>query len=168
VIVDDGTAGNNWTFLGANSDDTIGPLGAYYFKLHSQTNGANNDVTAVSTTDVGVDATTPRITGAPFIFGGEIDVSGGDLTTRVYQNGELKNTATGVGLTPKTPTFGAIGAGYFNNSVVDQIDGKIGEIVILPDTPSAAERQRIEGYLAWKWGLEDNLPESHPYKNSAP
>jgi hypothetical protein len=168
VIVDDGTAGNNWTFLGANSDDTIGPLGAYYFKLHSQTNGANNDVTAVSTTDVGVDATTPRITGAPFIFGGEIDVSGGDLTTRVYQNGELKNTATGVGLTPKTPTFGAIGAGYFNNSVVDQIDGKIGEIVILPDTPSTAEREKIEGYLAWKWGLVSQLPSTHPYRFTPP
>lgn len=27
---------------------------------------------------------------------------------------------------------------------------------------------RIEGYLAWKWGLESNLPANHPYKNEAP
>jgi hypothetical protein len=28
--------------------------------------------------------------------------------------------------------------------------------------------QKIEGYLAWKWGLETYLPAEHPYKNSAP
>jgi hypothetical protein len=27
---------------------------------------------------------------------------------------------------------------------------------------------KAEGYLAWKWGLEGNLPVLHPYKNSAP
>jgi hypothetical protein len=22
----------------------------------------------------------------------------------------------------------------------------------------------VEGYLAWKWGLQGNLPPNHPYK----
>ena len=26
----------------------------------------------------------------------------------------------------------------------------------------------MEGYLAWKWAFEDQLPSDHPYKNSAP
>ena len=30
------------------------------------------------------------------------------------------------------------------------------------------DRQQLEGYLAWKWGLEANLPVDHPYKNAAP
>ena len=29
-------------------------------------------------------------------------------------------------------------------------------------------QQKIEGYLAWKWGIQDNLPSAHPYKNNAP
>ena len=28
--------------------------------------------------------------------------------------------------------------------------------------------EKAEGYLAWKWGLQSNLPISHPYKNAAP
>lgn len=39
-----------------------------------------------------------------------------------------------------------------------------GEIVLLSGLLSAPDRQRLEGYLAWKWGLEANLPANHPYK----
>ena len=28
--------------------------------------------------------------------------------------------------------------------------------------------EKIEGYLAWKWGLVDNLPSDHPYKDGRP
>jgi hypothetical protein len=28
--------------------------------------------------------------------------------------------------------------------------------------------EKAEGYIAHKWGLEGNLPVSHPYKSSAP
>lgn len=28
--------------------------------------------------------------------------------------------------------------------------------------------QKIEGYLAWKWGLQDSLPATHPYTDAAP
>jgi hypothetical protein len=31
-----------------------------------------------------------------------------------------------------------------------------------------ADRQRIEGYLAHKWGLVGSLPSGHPYKTAAP
>jgi hypothetical protein len=33
---------------------------------------------------------------------------------------------------------------------------------------TTADRQRVEGYLAHKWGLTANLPADHPYKNAAP
>jgi hypothetical protein len=46
--------------------------------------------------------------------------------------------------------------------------GEIAEIVVLPEAASVAPRQRIEGYLAWKWGLEANLPSGHPYELAAP
>ena len=39
---------------------------------------------------------------------------------------------------------------------------------ILVQSPTDTDRQRIEGYLAHKWGLAANLPSDHPYKTAAP
>lgn len=47
-------------------------------------------------------------------------------------------------------------------------DGIIAEIIVFQGLPSTADRERIEGYLAWKWGLQGNLPAAHPFKNAAP
>ena len=42
------------------------------------------------------------------------------------------------------------------------------EILALSAAPSVADRERIEGYLAHKWGLTANLPSGHTYKTSSP
>jgi hypothetical protein len=42
------------------------------------------------------------------------------------------------------------------------------EIIAYNTVPSLANRQLIEGYLAWKWGLQGSLPAGHPYKSAAP
>ena len=47
-------------------------------------------------------------------------------------------------------------------------NGKFAEIVISNYSWNTEERQRMEGYLAHKWGLTDNLPADHPYKSTAP
>lgn len=46
--------------------------------------------------------------------------------------------------------------------------GLISEIIITPSTISSANRERVEGYLAHKWGLTADLPSGHPYKTTAP
>ena len=48
------------------------------------------------------------------------------------------------------------------------MDGAIGEIVITNGTLSTDDRQKVEGYLAHKWGLTGNLPADHPHKAGAP
>ena len=45
---------------------------------------------------------------------------------------------------------------------------KIGEILWLDAKPSISDEQSLQGYLAWKWGLEASLPVDHPYKTSPP
>jgi dienelactone hydrolase len=47
-------------------------------------------------------------------------------------------------------------------------NGKIYEIVSYQSLLNTAERQKVEGYLAYKWGLQNLLPPSHPYKNTRP
>ena len=44
----------------------------------------------------------------------------------------------------------------------------LGELIYMDTTPSAANIEKLEGYLAHKWGLEGNLPGGHTYKSSAP
>jgi hypothetical protein len=51
-----------------------------------------------------------------------------------------------------------------NNSTGLQPYGQLHEIIIYSTTLSLFERQQVEGYLAWKWGLQSNLPGNHPYK----
>ena len=46
--------------------------------------------------------------------------------------------------------------------------GYIAEFVITHATLSTLNRQKIEGYLAHKWGLTANLPSDHPYKTVGP
>jgi hypothetical protein len=44
--------------------------------------------------------------------------------------------------------------------------GQLGEVIVYSTQLPADERQRIEGYLAWKFGVQTNLPASHPWANT--
>lgn len=46
--------------------------------------------------------------------------------------------------------------------------GAVGEVIMTDGSESTAVQEKIEGYLAWKWGLEADLPVGHPYKSAAP
>jgi hypothetical protein len=45
---------------------------------------------------------------------------------------------------------------------------QLSEIVLTHSTMTNDDRQKLEGYLAWKWGLEANLPSGHPYESAPP
>ena len=47
-------------------------------------------------------------------------------------------------------------------------DKYISEVVGCNTKLSTEDRQKLEGYLAWKWGLEANLPSDHPFRNTPP
>lgn len=45
----------------------------------------------------------------------------------------------------------------------------IGEVIIINNAAlSTTNRLKIEGYLAWKWGINTNIPSSSPYINRPP
>lgn len=46
--------------------------------------------------------------------------------------------------------------------------GNIGEVLFYSRPLAESERQRVEGYLSWKWGLQANLPANHPFRFVAP
>jgi len=47
-------------------------------------------------------------------------------------------------------------------------NGVISEVVMYNTALNTTQRQKIEGYLAWKWGLQSTLPAGHPFKTAAP
>jgi hypothetical protein len=61
-----------------------------------------------------------------------------------------------------------MGAGSVRlNDYQNNADSDWGE-VIFTENVSQANSDKIEGYLAHKWGLTSDLPSNHPYKTTAP
>ena len=60
-------------------------------------------------------------------------------------------------------------AAFVNSGAVSSSPAmKVSEVVITSSLLPTLDRQRLEGYLAHKWGLTANLPAGHPYKSAAP
>jgi hypothetical protein len=57
-------------------------------------------------------------------------------------------------------SFGGVGAQPFR--------GYVGEIIFYNYFLPTAQRQMVEAYLAWKWGIQANLPSTHPNFRLAP
>ncbi len=50
----------------------------------------------------------------------------------------------------------------------DTTDHDLAEFVAVDRRLTADEEARLEGYLAWKWGIVASLPADHPYRNAPP
>ena len=48
------------------------------------------------------------------------------------------------------------------------LNGVIAEILFIFGPMTTLERQEVEGYLAWKWGLQSSLPSTHPFAKFRP
>ena len=59
-----------------------------------------------------------------------------------------------------------LGTNYNTNN--DFLEGDIAEFIIVDGVASASDRQKVEGYLAHKWGITAALASAHPYKSSQP
>jgi hypothetical protein len=59
-------------------------------------------------------------------------------------------------------TGGLFIGNYYGNSASYGTNMDIAELLIYGTALSTAQRQQVEQYLAWKWGLVANLPPGHP------
>ena len=105
-------------------------------------------------------------------------ISGTDITNFYiheleYSNDTLYSVENGVrsnglsvvypGLT--TAELFTIGA---RSNIANFFDGDVAEIVIYQSLLSQDAIDRVQGYLAWKWGLVSSLPAGHKYKSYPP
>lgn len=90
-------------------------------------------------------------------------------TLKCYANGDLESDLSTTTMTPTTGNDGVNIGHRFDSGGSGGLVGLIGEVIIYQDIDlSTDDRQKIEGYLAHKWGLESDLPDSHPFKIAAP
>lgn len=67
-----------------------------------------------------------------------------------------------------TSGYNKTAIGAENSGTTSYFLGLIGEVVVVSGSVDTTTRQKIEGYLAHKWGLSANLPSDHPYKSTPP
>jgi hypothetical protein len=88
-------------------------------------------------------------------------------TVTIYVNGIL----TSVNGTARQ-NVGSYGS--LNNAILDwaisggAFLGNIGDVLTYAQPFDQTNRQNVEGYMAWKWGLQSQLPIDHPWKNLPP
>jgi uncharacterized repeat protein (TIGR01451 family) len=80
----------------------------------------------------------------------------------VYTNGA---TTAGTGTAANPETDPSIELGGFSGAASYQT-GMMGEALVFSRALSTTDRQTVEGYLACKWGLQANLPNTHPYAST--
>jgi hypothetical protein len=82
----------------------------------------------------------------------------------LFQNGAQVASS---GTTSTLSSYNGANLGNFLGGS-DFYQGDIAEIVATTSALSTSDRQKMEGYLAHKWGLTASLPSDHPYKSVQP
>ena len=86
------------------------------------------------------------------------------ITSGIYVNSTsqpLSPPINGNSFSPGTSTGGYLGESTTAPYV-------LGEILVFDGLLTESQRQQVEGYLAWKWGLQSSLPSTHAYAKFAP
>jgi hypothetical protein len=97
--------------------------------------------------------------------------SGNNIYSLDSSNGQGRlNGTVQVTITPATLTYpNSVPFILGGNAAGGELmNGIFAEVVAVSSAPSTDTRERIEGYLAHKWGLTANLPGGHPYETTAP
>jgi hypothetical protein len=98
--------------------------------------------------------------------------AGCNLVYNEWINGStiIENYSTGANTYDDT----AVGYLYYGSRQDNYtfFNGTINEVIVYSlstnvDFPSTS-REKVEGYLAWKWGFESSLPPGHPYSGAPP
>jgi hypothetical protein len=144
IVANTPTPSGNRGMIGGGSLATNSITG-FHIEPRIMTSWYNNNIT--TSTAVSANVT--------FLFA-SLYSSGGSRTT--FFNGTANGSDTpGVRVQPNTGNV----VGSAPN--VNNMDGYISEILVYNTALNTSQRQAIEGYLAWKWGLNGSLPITHPY-----
>jgi len=98
-----------------------------------------------------------------------VSITQGDpfLSGSLYQSG-AQRTLFIFGSAAGSDTPGTRSQPNTGNILGTTMTGSISEIVVYNVNHNTQQRQTVEGYLAWKWNLQSQLPVNHPYYGAPP
>ena len=105
--------------------------------------------------------------GSPLVYVDAISLGSnanrGDMYTAINNNGWniIGSVGQDLSLWQRLLIFNFYASGF-------ACTGQLAEVTIFSEALSTANRQKMEGYYAWKYALTANLPAGHPYKTVAP
>jgi hypothetical protein len=89
------------------------------------------------------------------------------LNTMILNGNEAAKATGGAG----RPTWYNVNGRWYiglGGSTNAEMNGNVAEMAVFLGAMTTEDRQKVEGYLAHKWGLADKLPAAHPYKAAGP
>lgn len=154
--MDSGTAGNGrfLTYYQSGGSD-FNQVGS---AVLIQRNGGGNSI--ITFHNFATIATTNVSLATPMIFG--VTRTGSAVAHR------LNGADGGTGTLATTLVNNGVAAIGHNGGSGEPIAGLIAETLLISATPDAGLRDRVEGYLAWQWGLQGSLAAGHPFRNTPP
>ena len=161
IIAKSNTSTNNQTVFGArpNTNPVFNSTDGFGFYMDYQTSTRFFGQSARPVAVNSLTTSSPNIfayTSAPTIISASINGTSGSGAS---SQDARTNTAQGF----------AIGAEWGGSSYANiATTSTIYEVVVYNTALTTPQRQQIEGYLAWKWGLQASLPGDHLYKSAAP
>ena len=81
----------------------------------------------------------------------------------IHHNGSIAATASNANATDLASWTGAMIGG---NYVWAAYNGVVYEMLLYDRSLAIEDRQQVEGYLAWKYGIQTVLPATHPYRGN--
>jgi hypothetical protein len=107
--------------------------------------------------------------------GSSLDYQTGTVSVPRINSYYANTTTSQIFVDGTSVRVGSIGSGFFSGMILGNRftnseiwGGHICEIVIYGRILPEAQRQQVEGYLAWKWGLQSSLPATHPFAKWPP
>ena len=86
-------------------------------------------------------------------------------TFKAYVNGTVTTNKTAVSYQPAVNQ--GFQLGQWNSVTLGYLTGYIFECIVYDTALSLSDYQKVEGYLAWKWGFQTSLAAGHPYLTNA-
>lgn len=89
-------------------------------------------------------------------------------TSLAVRNGVDVGLATGNSTNTPTIASRPLHIGRFSDFAGLHLEGRVYEFIVVSSAQLELSRQKVEGYIAHKWGLEANLPSDHAFRDNPP
>ena len=99
-----------------------------------------------------------------YVMSFQANAPSGATAWSVHRNGTLEGNTNAID-TPNTNNEGYVLAHQIGYN--RYLNGVFAEVLMIQNVTGLI-RNLVEGYLAWKWNLQANLPTAHPFRNRPP